>query len=990
VPATRPNQPTRLPSQSRGSKRGGEVVRGLVGLLATLIVVVGLPAGLVLLVGNPLPEEAPNGDWLTAEISTDTLLAVLAIVLWLAWLHFVICLFVELVSDRRGRGLAPHVPGGGVGTQALARRLVSAVLLLAGTSAATLPAATASSDRAPDPAPGAAGTASATVAAQQAGDRVPQAVDRNAEGVVKYYEVQPPSGRHYDTLWDIAERILGSGLRYKEIFELNHGVLQPDGRKLTNADLIQPGWLLQLPGDAEGAGLKVVDHRVSPQSAPTPGVDDTEQSAESEASATPDSERAEAEASRDGDLRDEPGGEEPSDNAESGATSESETRLEADEFDPVVVGEDDRTESEAAETETEAPEDEASESAADENVWAPTFGVAGGLLAAGILVGLRRRRLAGSQLFLRAPSPDGGPAGPQGLTVADRESDLRWESDPAAADLLNRGLRAWPPALYGGPVPQPTHCVVTPDGLSAVFADPPNVAAPPPWRPGGDGRVWTLRQDDHRRLFGGPPALVPFPGLVAFGRLADGSVLYMDLEAFPGAISIGGDADVARSIAMSWAVDLAVHAWADERRVWLVGFADAPAEVGGPAMRVVDDVDRVLESLERSTRRQHAECQRLGVETIAAGRVAEPDARMWGSDLVVLSGVPSEDTLSRLQELAARPDHAVAVVIVGDTPHAAARLAASSEGRLWSGPLGIDVTAQRLDVEAYRGLVDVFADADRTDAEPADGLGGLTAPELDGSVFDPDSRQPVEIGILGPVAVEADGPVEEARRGLLTELVVYVALHPEGVHPHALTAALWPRGVSDDVVDSTLAAAQTWLGDSDGTPRLAMLDGRWTVRRSGVRFDWDLFKALVNAHEEHSADQVAVLSQALGLVRGEPWSELPARSYGWLAYDTVDDDARVAVVLAARRLAAVNAERGDGRGARDAILRGLQVAPAAEDLWQDALRLAAKLGSRGDVRAVADEMYTAIETRGSPAGTAPETDALVEELIPGYRRHSAA
>jgi hypothetical protein len=990
VPATHPNQPTRLPTQSRGRRRGGEVVRGLAGLLATLVVVVGLPAGLVLLVGNPLPDEAPNSDWLTAEISTDTLLAILAIVLWLAWLHFVICLFVELVSDRRGRGLAPHVPGGGVGTQALARRLVSAVLLLAGTSAATLPAATASSDRAPDPAPGASETSSTTVTAPQGGDRVPQAAGRGAEGVVKYYEVQPPSGRHYDTLWDIAERFLGSGLRYKEIFELNHGVLQPDGRKLTNADLIQPGWLLQLPGDAEGAGLNVVDHRVSHQSAPTPDVDDTELPTESEAAATPDSDLAETESPRDGDVRDEPVDEEPADDAESEGTSESEARFETDEFDPVVVGEDDPIESEPAETETETPE-EASESAADDNVWAPTFGVAGGLLAAGILVGLRRRRLAGSQLFLRAPSPDGGPSGPHDLTIADRESDLRWESDPAAADLLSRGLRAWPPALYGGPVPQPTHCVVTPDSVSAVFADPPAVAAPPPWRPGGDGRVWTLRQDDHRRLYGGPPALVPFPGLVAFGRLADGSVLYMDLEAFPGAISIGGDADVARSIAMSWAVDLAVHAWADERRVWLVGFADAPAEVGGPAMRVVDDVDRVLESLERATQRQHAECQRLGVETVAAGRVAEPDARMWGSDLVVLSGAPVEDVLSRLQELAARPDHAVAVVIVGDTPHAAARLAASSEGRLWSGPLGIDVTAQRLDVEAYRGLVDVFADADRADAEPADGLDELTAPELDGSVFDPDSRQPVEIGILGPVAVEADGPVEEARRELLTELVVYVALHPEGVHPHALTAALWPRGVSDEVVDSTLAAAQTWLGDdTDGTPRLAMLEGRWTVRRSGVRFDWDLFKALVNAHEKRDADEVAVLSQALGLVRGEPWSELPARSYGWLAYDTVDDDTRVAIVIAARRLAAVNAERGDGGGARDAIRRGLQVAPAAEDLWQDALRLAAKLGSRGDVRAVADEMYTAIETHGSTAGATAETDALVEELIPGYRRHSAA
>ncbi|HKE70997.1 MAG TPA: hypothetical protein VKB55_17175, partial [Nocardioidaceae bacterium] len=75
---------------------------------------------------------------------------------------------------------------------------------------------------------------------------------------------------------------------------------------------------------------------------------------------------------------------------------------------------------------------------------------------------------------------------------------------------------------------------------------------------------------------------------------------------------------------------------------------------------------------------------------------------------------------------------------------------------------------------------------------------------------------------------------------------------------------------------------------------------------------------------------------------------------------------------------------------RDAILRGLEVAPAAENLWQDALRLAAKLGSRTDVRAVADEMYSAIEHHGSPAGATAETEALVEELIPGYRRHSAA
>src|SRR5262245_46845025 len=225
------------------------------------------------MVGNPLPDEAPNSDWLTAEISTDTLLSILAIVLWLAWLHFVICLLVELVSDRRGRGLAPQVPGGGVGTQALARRLAGAVLLLASTSAATLPPATASSDRAPAETPSMTEGSGTTVAPRSGEDGARIAPVRDARGVVKYYEVQPPSGRHYETLWDIAERFLGSGLRYKEIFELNHGVLQPDGRKLTNADLIQPGWQLQLPADAEGASLKIVDHRVSDPTRPAPAAE---------------------------------------------------------------------------------------------------------------------------------------------------------------------------------------------------------------------------------------------------------------------------------------------------------------------------------------------------------------------------------------------------------------------------------------------------------------------------------------------------------------------------------------------------------------------------------------------------------------------------------------------------------------------------------------------------------------------------------------------
>ncbi|MGH8775804.1 MAG: hypothetical protein ACRDWI_11710, partial [Jiangellaceae bacterium] len=82
------------------------------------------------------------------------------------------------------------------------------------------------------------------------GDLVVEADD--AEGLLgrKVYRVQPPDGRYHDNLWDIAERELGDGRRYREIFELNRGRTQPDGHELSLARLIYPNWLLIMPEDA--------------------------------------------------------------------------------------------------------------------------------------------------------------------------------------------------------------------------------------------------------------------------------------------------------------------------------------------------------------------------------------------------------------------------------------------------------------------------------------------------------------------------------------------------------------------------------------------------------------------------------------------------------------------------------------------------------------------------------------------------------------------
>ena len=72
-----------------------------------------------------------------------------------------------------------------------------------------------------------------------------------------------------DTLWEIAGDELGDPTRYPEIAEANRGDLQPDGRHLTDADLILPGWVLELPGTTHSEARSEVDR----SEVDGPGVD---------------------------------------------------------------------------------------------------------------------------------------------------------------------------------------------------------------------------------------------------------------------------------------------------------------------------------------------------------------------------------------------------------------------------------------------------------------------------------------------------------------------------------------------------------------------------------------------------------------------------------------------------------------------------------------------------------------------------------------------
>jgi hypothetical protein len=72
----------------------------------------------------------------------------------------------------------------------------------------------------------------------------------------RYYVVGPPVNGQREYLFQIAAQTLGDGNRYQEIFDLNKGRPQPDGGALTDPLRVEPGWILLLPRDANGAGVR--------------------------------------------------------------------------------------------------------------------------------------------------------------------------------------------------------------------------------------------------------------------------------------------------------------------------------------------------------------------------------------------------------------------------------------------------------------------------------------------------------------------------------------------------------------------------------------------------------------------------------------------------------------------------------------------------------------------------------------------------------------
>ncbi|UMG94667.1 bacterial transcriptional activator domain-containing protein [Nocardioides sp. TF02-7] len=231
--------------------------------------------------------------------------------------------------------------------------------------------------------------------------------------------------------------------------------------------------------------------------------------------------------------------------------------------------------------------------------------------------------------------------------------------------------------------------------------------------------------------------------------------------------------------------------------------------------------------------------------------------------------------------------------------------------------------------------------------------------------------------------------MDRERLALATEVATFLALQTGPVHPNVLAASIWPRGVTTEVRDATVARVRDWLGHAvDGSYLLRETDEGRLFLADEVAVDWHAFCTLVHRSRDAAPQtERELLRRALQLVRGPFLDDRTAGRYSWLARTRLDSTVADTVEAAAHRLVELSTT-DDPDGAAAAARAGLRAVPGSQLLWRDLLRVEDDGPGGPGVTAATDEMLLALSERG--ADLEPETEALVEELMPGSRRAPGA
>lgn len=1023
--------------------------RAVLAGLTLVALVIGLPILLARYGSWPIrqvPTASQLSDAPGQALTDDAVFAILTVAAWATWAAFTVAVVFELIAAVRGAS-RPTLPYLGP-IQHGARQLVASFLMTATLTGpftshrvVAAPALPPLSDVARQPV--------AAVIHEEPPTQAP--VDEPAVDLATPIEDLPVVRvARGDSPWSLAERHLGDGLRWRELWNLNRGVLQADGRAWVVEDQIDIGWQLRLPNDA-----------VNLPTPPVPGAEVSEEPAREHVVVPGDTLREIAEAElgdperypeiveasqsveqpNGGRLTDPdlilpgwtlrlPAAEEPAPsapvpdtpppNGSGGATTtlpapssstappttetSTTTTARAPAASTSVTDPPPAPAAVHADTDRSVPDQDADEGSEAGPVLSALgtalAGITGAtVLATGLAVLIRRHRRG--HTARRAP----GPPSETELAIV-RASDVplvRW----AGQSLATMAATVDPRRIDGVPV-----AVELSDqtGIELLW-DSPQPDAPAPWQVTAGGWAWRLPYD--------PDAPVPadehpspLPALVTIGH-REGRQLLVNLEAL-GSLTVSGDNDAARSLVRSMVLELSTSEDLADSYLTLAGIDAEPDTISD---RV--DTASLPDALDQLTTTERSVNDLLGDDAATTFAVrCGPRGTHVDATVVVVDPTSADPDAVNEALGGVVPHHGVALVVLGDAPAARAHLTVSHDGSAHLAPIGLDFQAAGLPSETSDLLCQFLAaEADDADDGTTSAPGGPSIPSenLDPAVLfsalpdeEPVSGEAPNMAMTGvidfrivdhqlsdlpPADVRprpngdghqpktrtraASGDLVDQPRLLIkvlgrphvpdrpdlgrreTVLAAYLACHDGPATTSGVQDAIWNgRAVESKTLWNLIARTRRALGAfEDGTPVMPQADrikGTIALGPGAVSDLTVLRTSYERAIESSSAEAIPLLRDALDLIEGLPFD---APGYDW-AHHTHQYVAQASALIeqAAVLLAKLAQADGNTNLARHALVQGLRALPGNEVLYRQRMQLEHDTGNLAAVKAAYEEL----------------------------------
>jgi len=223
------------------------------------------------------------------------------------------------------------------------------------------------------------------------------------------------------------------------------------------------------------------------------------------------------------------------------------------------------------------------------------------------------------------------------------------------------------------------------------------------------------------------------------------------------------------------------------------------------------------------------------------------------------------------------------------------------------------------------------------------------------------------MNVLGPP--EAHGYRQVPERRIIEELLCFLVLHNR--HPlnaDQIQLAIWPTGGQrPEVTRQTFHSYISGLRQCIGAEHLPDATNFAGYHINGVECDWFTFQRLSDeADTTVGRASITLRTQALSLVRGEPFEGVARGQYEWAFNEDLHTQMAAAVVTCALRLANDLFALGRYSPAEDAARAGLRGAP--EDVHLKGVR----------DRAIEAHKEGLVHPDPAPGDSAPEDGASLE------------